>query len=250
MGLLAKIFKKSGPVVLDKCDLSVLGTDVHSHLIPGIDDGVKTLQESIEVIKAFANRGYKKLVTTPHIMSDFYRNTPEIILGGLEQVRKEIKAQGIPIELDAAAEYNIDHEFEAKIDAGKLLTFGGNYILVEMPFMQEPPNLAVCIFKLMTAGLKPVLAHVERYTFWHNDYQKIIEQKDKGVLLQLNINSLTGAYGPGVSKMAKRLIEDDLIDLVGSDCHKIEHMHFIDQARTTPQLHNLIEKKDLLNKML
>ena len=107
--------KKVDPEFPPLPDLSGFEVDVHSHLIPGIDDGVQTLEESIEMIKALSALGFKKLITTPHIMSDYFRNTPEIILGGLEIVREEIKKQGIPIELDAAAEYYLDEEFINKI---------------------------------------------------------------------------------------------------------------------------------------
>ena len=130
MSFFKKIFtskRLSTPV-----DLSVLGSDMHSHFIPAIDDGSKSVENSVEMIRHFYNQGYKKVITTPHIMGDFYRNTPENILSGLEAVKHQLKSEGIPIEMEAAAEYYIDYEFEQKIKNEKLLTFGDNYVLVEI----------------------------------------------------------------------------------------------------------------------
>ena len=198
----------------------MLGTDVHSHFIPGIDDGAKAY-DSLNMIRSMAEFGYKKVITTPHIMSDYYRNTPEIINNGLAKVKEAITKEGIQIEIEAAAEYNLDADFEPKIKIKELLTFGDNYALFELPFLMEPPNLKNAIFEMQMNGYKPVLAHVERYPFWFKDFDKILEIKDRGVFIQLNINSLTGFYGPEVQATGEKLIDEGLVDLLGSDCHHI-----------------------------
>lgn len=248
MGLF-NLFKKK-EIVLEPCDLSVLEVDVHSHFIPGIDDGAQTMEDSIELIKSMMSFGYKKVITTPHIMSDYYRNTPEIILGGLEKVRAELKNQNIDFTIDAAAEYNMDADFEKLIIGGELLTFGDNHVLFELPFLQEPPMVKDLIWKMQTGGYKPIIAHVERYGFWHSDWSKYEDLKTRGVLLQLNIGSLTGNYGPDVKEIAERLVDEDMVDLVGSDCHHAGHIEMMEVARTKPHVHKLIANPRLLNRKL
>lgn len=247
MGLFGKLFgsgKEREPV-----DLSVLKTDVHSHLIPGIDDGAKNMEDALDLIRGLVDLGYSKLITTPHIMSDYYKNTPEIILSGRDKVREALVKHNIDIPFDAAAEYYIDDSLEAKIKKKELLTFGDNYVLFEMPFISEPPNVGRIAFEMQMAGYKPVLAHVERYAFWHQEYEKYEQMQEKGVILQLNMNSLSGHYGPGVKKIAERLIKEERISIVSSDCHHEQHILMMDQTRTNPYLHQLLEK-NLINQEL
>src|ERR1700756_3314906 len=175
-------------------DLSVLHTDIHSHFIPGIDDGAKSIEDSLTLIRGMKELGYKKVITTPHIMTDGYRNTPEIILSGLEKVKEALKKAEIDIEIEAAAEYYYDFEFENKIKTGNVMTFGKKYLLWEVPFINPPENMNQLIFEMATRGYKPVLAHVERYGFWQQNFEKYEELADRGVLLQMNINSVTGHY--------------------------------------------------------
>lgn len=249
MGILSKLFGKS-PKLKIPVELSTIGCDMHSHLIPGIDDGAQTLEESLELIRQFHNWGYRKIVTTPHIMSDFYRNTPEIILGGLENLKTAVADAGIKMELEAAAEYYIDFDFEQKIEREQLLTFGSKYILVEISFMNPPENLHRIFFKLITSGYRPILAHPERYNFWHNDFAKYEELKDKGVLLQLNMNSLNGYYSIEVRRAAEQLIDKNLIDFISSDCHRQQHQQVMNDIRYEPYLQKLIDSGKLLNATL
>ena len=248
MGLLGRLFKKEPK--LPPADLSVLHTDMHSHLIPGIDDGSKTIEESLQLIKKLHQLGYKKLITTPHVMSDHYKNTPEIILDGLKKLREALKNESIPVELDAAAEYYLDFEFEAKIEGGELLTFGDNYVLFEVSFINPPQNLDQIIFKLQTSGYKPVLAHVERYPYWYNDEQIYQKLKDAGVLLQLNIASLTGYYSPQTKKIAEQLIDKNMIDLLGTDCHNMNYIKILEGSLTGKHLHKVLASGRLLNNRL
>ncbi len=248
MGWFSKLFKKEE--ILPPADISGLYTDVHSHLIPAIDDGSKSLEDSIQMLKTFKEMGYSKIITTPHVMSDFYKNTPEIILGGMELVKAELKKQNIQIELEAAAEYYLDETLEAKIEDGSLLTFGNNYVLFELPFMTEPPNLASFIFELQTNGYRPILAHPERYGFWYKDFERYRELKEKGVLLQLNILSIVGHYGPEAQKIAEQMIAENLISFLGSDCHNVMHQKGIEHARTKKYFHKLINSGYLKNSEL
>lgn len=251
MGLFSNLFKKKTEEKLTSpVSLGVLGCDVHSHFIPGIDDGAQTLEDSITLISFFYEWGYKKVITTPHIMSDSYKNSPEIILGGLAKVREAIKQQGIPIEVEAAAEYYMDYELEKKIDEKSLLTFGKNYVLFELSFVLPPDNLYHLIFKMLTNGYRPILAHPERYNFWHNDFEVYEQLIDKGALLQLNINSLTGYYSPAVKKVAEEMIDKNMISLLGSDCHHVGHINLMKQVVFEKSLDKLLSSGKLLNDTL
>ena len=248
MSILSKIFKKNQK--LEPIDLGILKTDLHSHLIPGIDDGSKSMDESIAMLQRFSDLGFKKVITTPHVMSDFYKNTPEIILGGLEKVRIAIAEAGIPIEIEAAAEYYLDFHFEELIAAKNLLTFGENHVLFELSFSNEPTRVKEVIFSLIMEGYKPILAHVERYPFYENEWEKIEDFRTRGCLLQLNLNSLSGQYGPQVKKMAEALIDRDMIDVVGSDCHHMGHLELLNSIRTTTHGHKIISNPRILNSKL
>ena len=249
MGLLKSLFGKKEPA-LGPADLSVLEVDVHSHFIPGIDDGSQSMEQTIELLQAMAELGYRKVVTTPHNMADGYKNSPEIILGGLERVRDEIKRLGIAMEIDAAAEYYLDHELETKISEGRVLTFGNKMLLFELPFISEPSQLLQVIFHMQTLGYKPVLAHPERYSFWYNDFTKFERLKDGGVLFQLNLIALSGAYGPQCREIAERLIDGGHYELLGSDCHSMGHVQAIKNTLHKPYLHKLIASGKLLNRTL
>lgn len=250
MGFFKNIFGGKKEKLIAPADISVLKVDVHSHLIPGIDDGSKTVEESIELLREFQELGYEKVITTPHVMSDYYKNTPEIILQGLEGLQKAAQKEGLVIKIEAAAEYNLDADFESIIDANQILTFGKDYVLFELPFFQEPPMLNDIVWKLQTKGFSPVLAHVERYAFWFDNWEKIESLKDRGVLFQLNINSLTGHYGPEVKKMAEKLIDANYVNFIGSDCHNMNHINLTKSALKQPYFHQIIQSASILNKTL
>jgi tyrosine-protein phosphatase YwqE len=243
MSFLSSIFGKKRP----DANLAVLRTDVHSHLIPGIDDGSVSLQNSIELIRGLNELGYTRLITTPHIMSDFYRNTPEIILRGLNDVREAISAEGLNVQIDAAAEYYCDHDFELKIGKEKLLTFGDNHLLFELSYLNPSDNFDTVTFKLQLEGYKPVLAHPERYPYWYQSFDKYTQIRDKGVLLQVNIASIAGHYGTVAKRIAERLIENNMVDILGSDMHKTSHIEVYKRALKEPALHRLLESGTLLN---
>ena len=250
MGFFNRIFSKKEEII-DPIDISFLRNDIHSHLIPGIDDGSPEMETTIVLLKKFIDLGYKKVITTPHVMSDYYKNNPEIILSGLNNVRKEIKKQNLNIEIEAAAEYNLEPEFEKLLDDGKLLSFGAEkFLLFELSFFDEPLRLNETIWKMIEKGFRPVLAHVERYGYWHNNYDKVEEMINRGVKLQLNIGSVTGAYGPEVKKFAERLIKDEIIEFVGSDCHHLHHLEMINHAIRLPIFHSLVKQSQILNKSL
>lgn len=221
---------------------------MHSHLLAGLDDGVKTHEEAIEIIQNFARLGYTKMITTPHIMSDYYRNEPEQILAKLEELNSILKEREIPITVEAAAEYYLDETLIAKLDEQKqLLTFGTKHLLFETNFYSEPFQLNEFIFNAITQGYKPVLAHPERYQYM--SAQKAEDLKDRGVLLQVNIPSLVGFYGKQVERMAVRLIDGGFIDMVGSDCHNLLQFNALEEAFKNKNFKKALDLR-LLNNLL
>ena len=245
-GKISQLFR-SRPKLLDPLDLSVLKTDVHSHFLPGIDDGSPDMETTLELIRGMKDFGFQKLITTPHVMSDYYKNTPEIILGKLDEVRNALAREGIDIEIDAAAEYYLDTEFLELVKQKDLLTFGDNYVLFELPFLAEPPNLKKAIFELRLAGYRPVLAHPERYSYFHVQFEMYQEMLDNDVILQLNLNSLSGHYSPEVRKVSEAMIDQGMIRMVGSDCHHRGHQELMRHVQKLPRLHELVNGGGLLN---
>ena len=225
-------------------------TDLHSHLLPGIDDGVQSIEESLEVIKGFVNLGFKKLVTTPHVMHDFYRNDATIILSKLEEVRTAVSKESLVIEIEAAAEYYLDEYFLSQIKSkSNLLTFGDNYVLFELSFMTKPLTIKEAVFSMQTNGYKPVLAHAERYLYYHDSIKDLQELANNGVLLQLNLLSLSGYYSKAVKKMANKLIDLGIISFIGSDCHNPKQLISVAEVLNSAVMNPLKDQK-LLNNYL
>lgn len=199
--------------------------DIHSHILPGIDDGAKSIEDSLFLINEFEKLGIKKCIATPHIMSSVWENSANTILPALDCVQKSISNSKV-FSIKAAAEYMMDDNFVKLFKSGDLLTLKDNYVLVEMSYLNMPINLYEIIFELQVAGYKPVLAHPERYTFFHNRTDEYVKLKKSGCSLQLNLLSSTGYYGDNVSKCADFLLKNNLIDFVGSDVHHKKHIDF------------------------
>jgi protein-tyrosine phosphatase len=226
---------------LGPIDFSSLGTDMHSHLIPGIDDGAKTVEDSVELIRHLHSLGYTKLITTPHVMSDYFQNTPETILGGLEIVRAALKENNIPVDISAAAEYYIDDGFIRKLEEEKLLTFGDNYLLVEVSYINPPDNVRDILFRAQVLGYKPILAHPERYPFWYRSLDEYQRFFDMGIILQLNLNSLSGYYGPDAKRIAEKLIEMEIVQALGTDMHHMKHGAFLSKVVNEKSFRRILE---------
>lgn len=231
-------------------EVGPLKVDIHSHLLPGLDDGVQSMEESLELLRHFEALGYRKVFTTPHIMSDFYRNTPEGIRQKLVEVQAFARKEGLRIEVDAAAEYYLDEVFFEQLNhPAELLTFGNNYILFETGFINQPAILLEAVFKMQSQGLKPVFAHPERYAYLQGNYRLAADLAERGALLQINLNSLSGYYSPMARKTAEKLIDDGLVSFVGSDMHNSRHMDALYEAINTHYFDKLLAQ-DLLNNSL
>lgn len=240
-------FKKK---VLPPFDLALIGVDMHSHLIPAIDDGSKSMEQTLVMLAKFESMGFRKVITTPHIISDTYKNTPEIILSGLNAVREAATNLGLTIEIEAAAEYYYDETLLQKLKNGEeLLTFGDKMLLFEFSFHSEPVRTEELFFELKTRGYKPVLAHFERYLYYLGKPEIANSLRENGVLIQLNLNSLSGHYGPEIKKQAEALIDNGWVDFVGTDCHRIEHLMLLESNLSNAYMHKL-ESLTLQNQFL
>lgn len=203
--------------------------DIHSHLLPNIDDGAKSFEEATALIKKLYSYGIKNFVTTPHIMDGVWENTPQNINQKLFELTNYLKTQQInDVKIRAAAEYMIDANFEKLLQKKELLTIKDNYILVELSYFNPPINLKEILFNIQIAGYQPVLAHPERYTFYHSNYKEYFNLKESGCLFQLNLLSLTQHYGSKITKIAERLLKDNLIDFTGTDTHNQHHLNVLD----------------------
>ncbi len=240
---------KSAPKL---ASLAPLGVDMHSHLLPGIDDGAGTMADSLALVRRMIDLGFTELWTTPHVMADLYPNTPEIIQARLEEVRHAIRKAGLPIQIHAAAEYLLDEAFGEKIDRQELLTLPGKRVLVEMSFVSATPQLDQHIFQLQTKGYKVILAHPERYLYYRNDFQAYERLHTRGVEFQVNLLSLARYYSSGTYENALRLLEAGMVDYLGTDMHHLAHADKITQVVADRKSSRLLAKyaANLKNKEL
>lgn len=248
MSLFSNWFKKKK---LDKpADLSFLYADMHSHLIPGIDDGAPDMETVLELLRQMEGLGFGKIITTPHIMADLYKNNEQIIRKGEDKVKEAIKKAGINIKFQAAAEYLVDEGFGPMVKQRNLMTFGNNFLLIELPYYSPPQNLSELLFELQVAGYKVVLAHPERYVYWHGNFAKLEELKDREVFFQLNTISLSGYYSMPTKKISEKLIDAGMIDFLGSDLHSFQYFKLLEKALYEPALEKLLDSGTLKNQVL
>lgn len=227
-----------------------LHTDLHSHLLPGIDDGAEDMEQSLELIRRLMDMGFQHLITTPHVMADLYPNTPGVIRRKLSEVQKAVKAKGWPVRIEAAAEYLMDEGFEPLLENGNLLALPGKRVLVEMSFISEPPKLKQYLFRLQTKGYRPLLAHPERYLFLRENNRRYQDLKDRGCEFQLNLLSLTGYYGRPTRENAYKLLTEGLIDYLASDLHHERHAEALEALLTDKKIAKVLHGRQFLNEQL
>lgn len=198
--------------------------DIHSHLLPGIDDGAKNPEHSLKLIKSLKEYGFSEFIATPHVLTDIWDNTKEGITATLESTKPFLTENGITNPFRAAAEYIMDEAFSNLFKSQSLLTLKDNYVLVEMSYLNAPIQLYDILYDLQVAGYKPVLAHPERYLFYHRKFDEYSRLKKAGCQFQINLLSTTGYYGKEVLEAAQRLLDEDMIDFAGSDTHHERHI--------------------------
>ena len=224
-------------------------TDLHSHLIPAIDDGVKNLRQSISIIRELKDIGFKKIITTPHIMRHRFPNSRDAILYRYEILKKELIKYNINVDLQVASEYYYDEHFLDLINKKELLTFGDNYVLFEFSFHVKPIGISQVVTRILELGYKPILAHPERY-FFFNDINDYYALKDLGLLFQINLVSLDGFYGKKAKKSLEEIISAGLVDFVGSDIHSEKYVDAFSKTLKSKSYSKIFEKNYIKNDFL
>jgi tyrosine-protein phosphatase YwqE len=213
--------------------------DIHNHILPGIDDGAKTPAESIALIRSFMDMGVTAFIATPHIMHNYYPNTPQTINSSLVVLRDELLKNDLKnISIEAAAEHMIDDNFEALVEEDQVMPMKNGYLLVEMSYLQPPINFKEAIIKTASKRYFPILAHPERYGFLHQGMKKYHKFKEQGIHFQLNLLSLSDFYGEETMKMAAKLLDEGLIDFVASDVHNPEQLNVLKEISIPKKLVN------------
>lgn len=215
-------FLKSKPYLKD-----LLGgnyVDIHSHLLPGIDDGAKSISSTERLAKSFQEMGFSQFITTPHVSHYIWNNSREDIIDNHKATKLLLEERNIQIPFQAAAEYFMDDCFETHFQNKKLLTLKDNYVLVEMSYMNAPVQLYKILFDLQVAGYIPVLAHPERYLFYHKNFNEYEKLKKAGCLFQLNLLAVAGYYGSEITKTSEQLLKKGMYNFAGTDIHHSNHV--------------------------
>ena len=211
--------------------------DMHNHVLPGIDDGAKTVDESIALIKGFESFGMNSMICTPHIMHHYYDNTPETISTAHEQLANALIDKDMDFRVDFSAEHMIDENFETILEAGEVMPLKKEYLLVEMSYLQPSFNFDMAIEMVAERGYFPILAHPERYAYYQDNLQVYKDFKSRGVLFQLNLLSLGEFYGKKVKSTAENLLKNGLIEYVGTDVHNMRQLSALKEMK--------VDKKNL-----
>ena len=230
-----------------KRDFSGLHTDIHSHLIPGIDDGSPDVGTSIELLLGLQKLGYKRVVTTPHIYSALYPNSKKNILEAYFNLRSQIRELNLELQLGIAAEYFIDKHLFDLINRRELLTLPGGYVLIETSPFDQPKNVVDCIFNLRLQDYRPLLAHPERYLFIQKAFDIAFMLREQGCFFQINLLSLLGYYGKKVKETALAFYKNGLVDFWGSDVHHSRHLQALESGLRSRKFYKMISDPKVNN---
>ncbi len=216
--------------------------DIHSHILPGIDDGAKNIKESLELISEIRKMGFVKVICTPHTYEGVHNNTYKSIEQSFNTLNNRNNEK---IKFNFASEYMLDNSIIVKAKNKSLLCLKHNYVLVEMSYISSPINLYEIIFELQTNGYIPVLAHPERYRFLYvKNYNEFNKLKKVGCMFQINLLSLTGYYGKDIVDACNYLINNDFCDYFGSDIHNLRHIKKFNEKVITK---NITKIKEIIN---
>ena len=223
--------------------------DIHNHLLPGIDDGSTSLEETTLLIEGMKKLNIHSAIATPHTFGKLWDNTPDTIKNAFEiatvQDSNKYFLKGY------ASEYMLDNSFMQRLKEGPLLCTHENYILLEFDLFLKPINLYDMLFEIKIKGYKIIIAHPERYLYFHDNIKKYENLKEFGVYFQLNLLTMVGHYGKNIKKMAEQLLEKELYDFTGTDIHNNIHIdHFINKPiylSNKNQLNNLLKNNAIFN---
>ena len=235
------IFKKNIPFPPDYFPIV---TDIHSHILPGIDDGSPDIETSLVLVEGLKKLGIRQSVATPHIIGDLYRNDAETINNALLLLNKALLEKQIDFKVTAAAEYMLDDYFLELLTLNKpLLTIKDNLLLTEFSYADKPYNVEQLLFNIITGGYQAILAHPERYGYYHNDYKQYDRLNEIGFLLQVNLLSLTGYYGKPSAKAANYIIKNNLHSFVGTDLHHERHLSALSDHKNRSLFAEILNNK-------
>jgi tyrosine-protein phosphatase YwqE len=210
--------------------------DIHNHILPGIDDGAKNIEDSMKLITSFSEIGIERFIATPHIMETSYPNTPHTIQQALAIVKNELNKKNLKnIKIEAAAEHMIDANFENLLERLEVMPIKKEYLLIEMSYLQASLNFDDAVKNITSHHYFPILAHPERYHYLHES-NKYDTYKNKGILFQMNLLSLSPYYGGDVSKMAQKLLNKNLIDFFGTDVHNLKQLEALKAIKISDKL--------------
>lgn len=222
-------------------------TDIHCHVLPGIDDGSPDVSTSIELIQRMRSWGINRIIATPHVTQASFENTPETMSNAFNVLNEELKKNNIEISITHSAEYRIDELFLSHLNNGTIVPMPNNYLLVENSFIQEPWNLDQLLFDLKVKGYKPILAHPERYMYYYLKKDRYKTIHDTGTKLQINLLSIAGHYGKDEKRIALELIENGLVDFIGTDLHNHHHADAIEEFLSSKDYRKIKDHLPLLN---
>ena len=221
--------------------------DLHSHLVPGVDDGVKDLEQTLICLRQFAEWGIERIVTTPHISQDWFPNHAADLLAAQQQIQAVIAENQLPIRFSVAAEYMLDDLFLQHLESNSLLSFGTEkFVLFETGWAAPPNFLDSVLFRMQASGYTPILAHPERYRYYHDDPAPLEALKAYGCLFQINWGSIIGKYGKNVQRQAMGLLRKKAIDFIGSDLHRPQNLESMAELFRHPG-YRLLRQQPLQN---
>ena len=225
-------------------------TDIHSHLLPGVDDGVQTEEQTLEILRQLEAWGIRRVITTPHVNQDWYPNMPPVLAEGEQLLRNLVARNDLKLSIDVAAEYLIDDLFLQLLETDQLRSFGTErFLLIETGWASAPHFMETILFRIQTKGYKPILAHPERYPYYFNELPAIAKLRDMGCLLQLNWGSMTGRYGSKVKAQAHHLLKNKWIDFIGSDLHRPTDLRSLETLFTAAD-YQLLRQQPLRNHLI
>lgn len=230
--------------------LAFLQVDMHNHLLPGIDDGSQSVEQSIKLIEGLNNLGLKKFICTPHIMEGVHPNTRDSILRSHNQLDIALSNNDMQVETVPAAEHMMDEGLSRLIGNNDLMVMPGGYVLIEMSYLAESNALFKSIYDIQILGYKPVLAHPERYNYFHHRFDMYKKIKDAGCLLQLNLLSISRYYGTDIKVAALTMLKSGMYDFVGTDTHHGKHLAALEEVVSKYPVRDLLSTCPIRNASL
>lgn len=252
MGIFSKLFgnKTQDSKVKVVGKLAFLEVDMHNHILPGIDDGSQSIEQSIALLKGLGRMGFEKFICTPHIMDGVHPNSIRTIEASKDKLLAGLKGRPAMPEIHAAAEHMIDDGIAALIDSNELCVMPGGYVLIEMSYLQESKALFQTILDIQNLGYQPILAHPERYNYYHYNFNVYKQIKDAGCMLQLNLLSISRYYGVEVKSAALTMIKSGMYDFVGTDVHHERHLTALEDVVAKYPVRELLKTCPILNPSL